>query len=160
MGAIRTHYLDASALVKLLVNEQGSEVVRKYFDQYSNFYTPSLCFAETLTTLKFKYRKKEITQREYIKACNLLMAHISAESIGIDEIEIANRQTYWEVEKLAQKYNLDISDAFQIFTLKKGYFSILGGESEPILITADFRLADAARQEELRVWNCMKEPEP
>lgn len=157
---IRTHYLDASAIVKLLVNEQGSEDVRKYFDKYSNFCTTSIYFAETLGVLKKKYLREDIMQQDYLGACNLLMAQISGESIGIDDIEIANRQTYLEVEKLAQKYNLDISDSFQIVTLKRGYFSILRGESEPMLITADKKLAKTARQEDLKVWYCVEEPEP
>ena len=164
MKAVRTHYLDASAIVKLLVYETGCEGVRNYFNEQSTFYTTSLCFAETLGILKSKrfHRKPpdNITEDQYIDACNDLMAHISCESIGIDDIQISDREVFTEIENIVQKYSLDISDAFQIYTLKEGYFSRLSGESSPILITADERLAEVARNEGLRAWNCVKEPIP
>ena len=55
MATIRTHFLDTSVLVKLLVQEDRSIVVRKCFDEGSVFWTTSLCFAETLGVLKAKY---------------------------------------------------------------------------------------------------------
>jgi hypothetical protein len=45
-------------------------------------------------------------------------------------------------------------------TQKEGYFSKLAGKSRPIPITADSKLAEAARQEELWVWYFMEEEEP
>lgn len=160
MAGIRTHYLDTSAIVKLLVDEEGTVIVRDYFNRYTNFYTTSWCFVETLGALKTKYLRRHISQKKYFDACDELMAHISGESIGIDEIEIANRETYSEVESLAQKYDLDISDAFQIVTLKRGFLSRLTGESQPMLITGDSGLAVAVRQEGLKVWDLLEEPEP
>lgn len=162
MGWIRTHYLDTSALVKLFVDEKGSESVRCYFNKQTVFYTTSLCFAETLGVLKTKYRHKHITQQKYLHACSTLMAYVAGEreKIAIDDFEIANRETYLEVEELAKKYKLDISDAFQIVTLKRGYLSALRGKSKPMLITGDSKLADAIHQEKFEVWDITKEPEP
>jgi predicted nucleic acid-binding protein len=157
---VKPHYLDASALVKLFVEEDGSDTVRHYFNKKTSFYTTSICFAEALGALKRKYEKRKITQEAYLKACNQLVAHISLKAIDIDDIGITDRRTYWKVDKTAEKYNLDISDALQILTLKEGYFSKLAGKSRPILITADLKLADAARQEELRVWYFMEGEEP
>ena len=43
MDAVRTHYLDASVLVKLYVDENGSDIARKYIDEQSTLYTTNLC---------------------------------------------------------------------------------------------------------------------
>jgi predicted nucleic acid-binding protein len=161
MTAIRTHYLDASAIVKLFIDEDNSDILRKYFNDHSTFYTTSLCFSEAIGVLKVKWLyRKEITKKQYLAASNDLMASFAYESIGIDEIEIKDREVFREVERLIQSYSLDISDAFQIYTLKKGFFSVLAGDSKPILVTGDSKLADATRQEGLRVWDCMTEPAP
>jgi predicted nucleic acid-binding protein len=48
MKLIRIHYLDASAIVKLFIAEEGSDRLQKYFSEESNFHTTSLCFAEAL----------------------------------------------------------------------------------------------------------------
>ena len=45
---IRIHYLDASAIVKLILNEPGSSELRQYFGKESNFTATSLCFVESL----------------------------------------------------------------------------------------------------------------
>jgi len=162
MTEIRTHYLDASAIVKLLVDEDGCEEVRNYFykPEHSIFYTTELCFGETLGALKTKSLKAFFFFFEYLSACYELMAHIAGESIIIDDTSIKDREIYSEVDKIAESYSLDIADAFQIVTLKKGYFSVFTGDAKPILITADKDLAAAGRMEKLRVWDCLREPVP
>jgi hypothetical protein len=55
---------------------------------------------------------------------------------------------------------LDLSDAFQLLSLQAGYFSHLIGGSRTVLVTADGALARAARQRNLPVWDCMREPLP
>lgn len=158
---IRGHYLDASALVKLFIDEEGSEQVRSYFNKQTVFYTTSLCFGETLGRLKVEYKKlKHIPQEKYLHACYELMAYVAGERIAIQDIEIANRETYLEVEALAKKYDLDISDAFQIVTLKKGFLSVLAGKSKSMLITGDSDLANAVHQEGFEVWDCLRESPP
>lgn len=163
MRTIRTHYLDASAIVMLLIREADSDKIHNYFRQYSNFRTTSLCFAEALGVLKAKrfWRTPKITQNEYLQACNLLMAYVRNETISIEEVPTNQRSVFEEVEDLVKKYSVDLSDAFQIYTLKKGFFSPLEGDSAPWLITGDSTLATAAKTEGLKnVWNCKKEPPP
>jgi hypothetical protein len=55
---------------------------------------------------------------------------------------------------------LDLSDAFQIMSVKRGYFSSLTNDSATVLVTADNSLAQAARSEGLRVWNVNLDPAP
>jgi len=64
-----------------------------------------------------------------------------------------------DVEEIISRYNIDISDAFQIVTVKRDYFS-RELQMSPILITADKDLAKTARKEGLQVWNCMTESAP
>lgn len=52
----KANYLDASAIIKILVDEDGSSEIQKYFRTGgSNFYMTSLCFSEALGVLKVKY---------------------------------------------------------------------------------------------------------
>ena len=88
--AVRTHYLDASAIVKLFVNEDGSEKLKEYFSKYSSFNTTSLCFAEALSVLKRKNRKKLLTEEAYFKAAEELCICAFGCNIEIDDITIAN----------------------------------------------------------------------
>jgi predicted nucleic acid-binding protein len=48
------NYLDASAIVKLLIEEAQSKILKEYFSRNSNFYTTSFCFIEALGVLKRK----------------------------------------------------------------------------------------------------------
>jgi len=161
METIRTHLLDTSALVKLVVDEDGSEKIRKYFMDKSVFWTTSLCFAEALGVLKVKhFYRKEITKEKYLSASEELVAHLRNGSISIEEVDITQISTFNEVEKVSKSYSLDLADAFQIITMKKGFPSSLQRDSETIFITGDSDLAKAAINEGLRVWDCMSEDAP
>ncbi len=165
MKWIRIHYLDASAIIKLLIKEDGSDVLVQYFNSENSFHTTSLCFAETLGILKAKYsnKKKKIKEKNkenYLTASDELIGYINEQLINIDNIDITQEDIFIEVESLVQKHALDISDAFQIVTIKHCYFSQFDCDTKPILITADSYLAEVAKKEELRVWNCMNEPSP
>ena len=76
MKLIRIHYLDASAIVKLFITEEGSERLQRYFGEEANFYTTSLCFAEALGALKVKrfYRKKSLMNNIFARAKNFSLA--------------------------------------------------------------------------------------
>ncbi len=153
----KAHYLDASALVKLVIDspeeKDGRESLRRYVYSNSSFYTTSLCFAEALGVIKVKYwNKKKISMEQYLYAfCRLYNFTINEVPIGA---------SYPEMERIVRLYNIDVADAMQIVTLKNGMFSALGQGSKTILITADKALAEAADKEGLRVWNCKKEPWP
>jgi hypothetical protein len=52
---------------------------------------------------------------------------------------------------LSKYPRIDFSDAFQILSVKKGYYSRLCGKSQTVLVTADGELAKAAELEGLKV---------
>lgn len=157
----RTHYLDASVIVKLLVSEEGSEAIKKYMvaEYWSTFNITSFCFAEALGVLKAKYLRKDIDEGTYFAAGDILRGYIGGNRIDLVNVDITDSQIFWEVENTAKNYNLDIIDAYQIVTIKKDY-SFKFKDSRPFLITADSQLAEAARREGIRVWNCLKEQAP
>jgi predicted nucleic acid-binding protein len=184
MNTIRTHLLDSSALVKLLVKEDKSDLIRSYFDTHSVFWTTSFCFAETLGVLKRKWLTKSqktsgqsgsqgllaclrtkahggsISQDQYLSASEELAALVRNESISIEEVQFTQRSVFDQAEDLAKKYGIDLVDSFQLVTLMIGFPSAMPEESRTILITADKGLAKAARSEGLRSWYFMKEPIP
>jgi predicted nucleic acid-binding protein len=161
MSAVRANLFDASALVKLYVNEKGSDIIKSYFDSEPTKYTTPLCFYETLNVLKAKcFYKNEISEEEYHKATFGLAAWFYSVVKNIEDLNFLSSTVFTNVQEIAQKHSLDLSDAFQILSLKEGYFSGLGSESKTVLVSADKKLSKAAREEGLRVWYFLKESKP
>ncbi len=160
MGSQRVYYLDASALFKLAVKESGSETIEKYMsaEPASTFYATSLCFAEALGILRSTYFHKGLDQETYSKAGDILRGYIG-DRIELADMDISDSEIFWEVEKTAKRYGLDIVDAYQIITIKRDLFSRFQ-EAQPILVTADSGLAEAARKEGFGVWDYLKEQAP
>lgn len=167
---VKMHYLDASVLIKLFVNEGDCDSIREFFLNNVNFCTTSLCLAEALARMKGMWKKgkggqMKLTMDEYLASTKgLLRATHSIRKpygkIEIDEKVLSDISTHSNVEQLAKDNKLDLSDALQLYTIKKGKYSHLGPESASVLITADKKLAAAARRIGIRVWNCSKEDVP
>ena len=88
------------------------------------------------------------------------MAWYGASSRHVRDVELTAPETLGEVLRLTEKHGLDVSDAFQLHSVKAGYFSHLVNRSKTLLVTADVALAEAARAEDILVWNVLSEPEP
>ncbi len=168
---IRIHYVDASAAMKLLVKEEGSETLEESIREpanSSNLFMTSFCVAETLSVLKRKFLREwskeqpyDVAQEQYLAACDIFMGQLRGKMIEVQDIPISDRETYSKIDEIAKRYKLDVIDAFQLVTLKEGFVAPLRGTpSECWLITADCGLAKAARGESLKVWDCLREPAP
>jgi predicted nucleic acid-binding protein len=159
---IKTHYLDASAMVKLVSKEKGrAELLdllhKPHKPQF--FKTTIICIAEALGKLKKDYLKKRLDLKQYLDTVYEFLAYFREETIQIDKTALHNREVFSEVEEIVKKYNkIDISDALQIYILKNEPKSLV--RTEIILVTADKNLAEAARQERLKVWDCKRERYP
>jgi predicted nucleic acid-binding protein len=154
-------HLDASAAVKLVWEEPGSDHLRKYFADRVGFYITSLCLAEALGALKRKWLKGELSDEQYFKCCYLLLAYLrSPPRIHLDEIHLSSLDTFSKAEEIARRHKLDLSDSLQLVSVKCGKFSRLVHQSKTVLITADCALASAAKAEGLRIWNCAEEAIP
>ncbi len=154
-------FFDTSALIKLFVDEDGSEIVRGFEAVEPTKYTTDFCFYEALTLLKVKHLyRKEISKDQYNQAVLKLVAWHYHASINFPDVRLVDPATFNEVQRIMHTYNLDASDSLQIISVKHGFFSTMIDESKTILVTADKNLASAARTEGLRVWDCMHEPAP
>lgn len=159
--AVRADFFDASALVKVYVSEPKSDVVRPYFQACTTKYTTPFCFYEALNVLKAKWLyRRELTRDEYLDAAFRLTAWYGAATQRIEDLDFTVPTVFATAKRLVEQKDLDLSDAFQIVSVKHGYFSRLVNHSQTVLTTADKRLAVAARAEGLRVWSVMEEPPP
>jgi predicted nucleic acid-binding protein len=157
----RADFFDASALVKIHAQEPASEIVRSYFNSRALKYTSPFCFYETLNILKSKWlHRNELSRDEYLYAAFNLTAWYGVTSSKIEDLDFANPITFGNAQSLVERTGLDLSDAFQILSLKQGYFSGNINNSQTVLVTADKDLAVAARAEGLRVWYAMEESPP
>jgi predicted nucleic acid-binding protein len=161
--AYRADFFDACSLVKVYCDEPGSEIIRPYFQRRSTKYTTPFCFYEALNTLKGKWkygRKPSMTLEQYLDAVFQLTAWYGASSAKIKDLNFADPLTFADAQEVARRNELDLSDAFQILSVKKGWFSGLVNESSTLLVTSDRELAAAAEREGVRAWFFLSEPEP
>jgi len=156
----KAHYLDASALVKLVDDSagesKGREALRKYYNEHASMYSTSYCLAEAFGVFKRKFLRQEITEEQYIRYVQVLIDRTVGWKLQIDEVDILLPIVSSEAERL----KIDFLDCFQIVTVLHGRNRVLVGESKSILITADNKLAEAARAEGARVWECKSERAP
>jgi predicted nucleic acid-binding protein len=162
----KANYFDASALVKLVADDQDEElgrerVSRYYWGHIASVYATPYCVTETFSAFKRKFLRRRITEDQYIKYTSEFRRIILGANLRIDDkVSILSPIVTQEAERLIKKYKIDFLDCFQIVTIMHGYFSKLGPNSKSILITADSDLASAARAEGARVWNCTTETAP
>jgi predicted nucleic acid-binding protein len=150
----KTRYLDASALVKLVVDEGDHQRLRDFFNANTNFAATSLCLAEALGAVKAKWLHKQLSFDQYFEATRRLIIAAWEEKIEVDSVDLFTPDNQQAVEALAKRHGLDLSDALQIETILHGKYRKLVADSAAVLITADKDLAKAAHQEGIRVWNC------
>lgn len=158
----RANFFDASALVKVFAREADSAPLRSYWDTRSpTKYTSPFCLYEALTVLKVLWMyRKTLTELQYHQAAERLIVWFSATAKYNKDLDLHDPAVLRSARELAQRYSLDLSDAFQILCVKEGRYSRLVDRSQTVLVTADEILAKAARGEGLKTWYCLGEPEP
>lgn len=158
MNEEQTQVLDASAIIKLVIEEQGSEDLLDYCGEDAVFNTTALCFSEAIGYLKsLRYFQNKISDAMYLAASGNLMGLLKEGTIRINNTNLYDTADWHGIEKLIEKYSIDISDAFQIYSLKIGFFSDKGKYPNPVLITGDTNLAATIKAEGIHVWNCLED---
>jgi predicted nucleic acid-binding protein len=163
MSAIRRNCFDASALIKRYVREEGSDVIREYWSKEASKLTTSLCFYETLTLLKVNYFYRKNLTRENYNVATLDLCSWFTDTVleNYSEPNFLSPTVFLRSQKMAALYQLDLSDAVQILSVKESFGAYMWrDDSRTILVTADKKLAKAARAEALRVWSVLEEPAP
>lgn len=150
------HYLDANCLVKLVVVEAGSKELRGHCERRGIICaTTSFCFYEALGVLKAKWvnqkRPDHIQEETYLAACEELCALVENGQIQLEEVAIHNRLSFNESEKITKKYKIDLSDSFQLVSIRKGMLAQLKTPIVPALISEDGGVYKAAIEEGLKV---------
>ncbi len=160
----KAHYLDASALVKLVADdpdeEPGRAALLEYYRYHPSKYATSYSVTETFSAFKMKFVRGRISESQYVKYVQDFIQTVIGANLQIDEVSILSPAVASEAVRLIQTHKIDFLDCFQIVTILQGRFRALSSESKSILITADRGLAKAARAEGARVWECTSEPAP
>ena len=156
----KARYLDASALVKIFVDEDHSDRVRDFFRTRSSIAATSICIAETLGVIKAKWVHKRVSEDCYFAATKALLIATWGGKIETDSVDLFTPAGQVAVESLARRHGLDLSDALQVETILRGRYSHLGPNSKTVLVTADARLGRAAAAEGILVWNCCEGDPP
>lgn len=157
--------VDASVLVAIFSDESRSTIVRQRWDAVPLKYTTPFCYFEAMNIFKAKWKfQGRLDQNSYRKACTSLSAWFGGASRAgwVKDRDFLEPTHFQRVRALVDRTSLDFSDAFQIDSIKFGYFSVLSCNSRVILATTDAELARVARLEKIRVWNIELEdaPEP
>lgn len=157
----RANFFDASALVKVYTDEVRSNEVRRYFNSESpTKYTTPFCYYETLTALKAKWLRGHVSRVKYLDSAYKATIWFQTSSRTVKDLNLTDHQTFEQAKELVDHYEVDLSDAFQILSVKVGYFSRLVDRSQTLLITADDKLRQVAEAEGLKVWYCMEGDAP
>jgi predicted nucleic acid-binding protein len=148
-------------LVKLAVDEDYSARVRSYVFAPSQSWRvcTSYCFVESLGALKLKHRRGELSERAYIAGNRRLMRLVKDDTLRILPGDFPHLSAFAEAERMVKTYGIDFLDAFQLISVRESW-GYLAPPSQPILVTADGDLANAAKHETLLVWYCRETHRP
>lgn len=102
-------YLDASALVKRYVREQGRRALELRLRADQLLYSSASSFAEVHAALARKHREREITQVEFLQARN----QFERDWIEIHEVAV-NAETLNPVPPLVERLRLRGMDAIHL----------------------------------------------
>ncbi len=158
-NAIFYYYLDASALIKLVVDEPGSKSIHNYYNSTPNACITLISFIESLGVLKRKW-KGQWDKPDYHKAVEDLLIMIYGGKPEVDNMTLADPATFKNVSKMAKQYNLDFADALQLFAILKGKYSQFNLGSQTRFVSADKGLVKAARDQGVLTWLCTKNTDP
>ena len=153
--------LDASALVKLVVDEEYSVIVKAYI------HTPdcswrvctSLCFSEAMGALKQKLKRREISEKVYVLGARNLISMVRRSELEVLKADFTSHSAFADAERMAKEHRIDFIDAFQLVSCRSSW-SHLGPSSQPLLVTADGPLSKAAREEGIKCWYCRETHRP
>ncbi len=149
---MRPYLLDASAIVKLLVVENGSVKVRHLCSTSAVICTTWLALAEVYGVLKRQSRQQKWGESRYDKKIFELQRYVQ-KRVKIHGPANLPATQFRDVRRIQRRYNLDFSDALQLALLRFGFYAALVANSKPILVSADRKLLAAAKAESIITWN-------
>ena len=157
--AVYFYYLDASAFVKLALDEPGSLSVRDFFNKTPNACITQVSFIEAIGVLKRNW-KDNWNNPDYHRAVEHLVQWVYGGKPKIDDVSLADPLIFKDVSNMAMQHNLDFADALQLFTILHGQHSPFCSGSKTRFISADKNLVIAARRHGIKTWRCSKDRNP
>jgi predicted nucleic acid-binding protein len=157
--AVFHYYLDASALVKLIVDETGANDLRAYVNETLNAYATTISYFEGLNVLKRKWDAKW-NDPAYHKAVEKLFQMMNGGKPETDNLSVTDKANFMDVIQLSQQHNIDFADAFQLLAILNGTYSPFCLGSETRFLSADKDLVRAARSYKIKTWRCSKDGPP
>jgi predicted nucleic acid-binding protein len=134
-NSLKPAFLDASAAVKLVLEENGSDSLLKHFNPAGSFFITSFCLFQALGVLKRKMLKKKIDRDHYVGSGFLLLSYVQLKRLSIEDPKMSTDETFRCAVNFAQQYSFDLSDALQFVGLKYGRLSQFVREPKPVLVT-------------------------
>jgi predicted nucleic acid-binding protein len=128
-------YFDTSALIKLVVAEDGAEQSRRLWDAASEVVISRLAWTEALAVLAAARRGQRLTDSRHagaVRAMRRCVAACTIVSVADDLVD--------QAAELAARYELRAADAIQLATA----LAVLDADS--VLVTWDKRLRQAGLQ--------------
>lgn len=155
------YFLDASALVKRVCDEPGSETLKKLMtDAHTKPLTSWVLVAEALGVLKRKWqREKRLDDAAYMNAVLELLIYIRMDFIHPVDLEVVNGGAHlktYEVQIMDVRHRhpeLDAADALQFRAIQEGMLSF----HKPTLVSADRKLLAAARKEGIKTLSVSRD---
>lgn len=133
--------LDASVLVALRTSEPYTSQVTNWCSREAGAYTTPFCFYEALNIFKSKWKHRGLlTPAEYTRCCRDLIAWFGGihRRGFVKDPKLSNSEALSWVTTAVSSTGLDFSDAYQLYSVKHGYFSPLAGDSSTVLATCRF----------------------
>ena len=149
---MKCYYLDASAMVKRYVNEQGSEWMRATMDSEEEtlLFTSRMTIVEVISAFSRRVREGTLTLQDFVSARDMFRSdclddyQVMPPSLAIVEQACA----------LLERYPLRAYDATHLATAISAQEFLTGKEYSPVtFLSADDDLNDAAKAEDLTVDN-------
>jgi predicted nucleic acid-binding protein len=97
-----------------------------------------------------KYVRGRIARSEYKHYVREFLKLTIGLNLRIDEVQVLSPVVRDEFERLIDTYDIDFLDCFQLVTIMHGKYRVLVDRSKSLLITADKKLAEAARKKKRR----------
>ena len=149
---MKCYYLDASAMVKRYVNEQGSEWMRATMDSEEEtlLFTSRMTIVEVISAFSRRVREGTLTLQDFVSARDMFRSdclddyQVMPPSLAIVDQTCA----------LLERYPLRAYDATRLATAIGAQEFLTRKEYSPVtFLSADDDLNDAAKAEDLTVDN-------
>jgi len=158
-----TYFFDASAIVKLVVEESGSVRSRNIFESVAQVYTSWVVIGEALGVLKRKRHRGETDETKYTGAVYVLLNYVREERLRAVDLIMSNGRpalATFEIDilQICKKYPaLDASDALQFAAIRQSVLRYFVRESATRLVSADRALLEAAWSERIPTVDVSKD---